>query len=261
MLKIIYVADAVQLKIMQKVLLPAFNNPTFASAIGIDLSFWNSVTVQISPKVVGTFGFQLIKPINFIAPAIFKHLDKVLRTEFANDKINVTNLKRELKILSKILVCQVVSPVAPVLYVANSMQKALLEKVLIPQMASGFWKNFRPANNHIAWRHVVVDVALGDSALGACGWIVPRNYDFANPKFLNANERAVMAVATAITPGITLKKVKHELLGLSRIVGGRLCSTNGKVIKLNRGGKNTVTARKKAINTVTRKVPVIFAKL
>ena len=67
------------------------------------------------------------------------------------------------------------------LTVATEVQKAVFEKVLLGEIASGFWKNARPADHADSWKGVQVVVGTD---LGSAGFDVPRNYNFVNPDFL-----------------------------------------------------------------------------
>lgn len=140
-----------------------------------------------------------------------------------------------------------------VLKVATSVQKAVFEKVILAQIASGFWKNARPADHADSWKGVEVVVSTD---LGAQGFDVPRNYNFVNPDFFRMNEPALMAAAQEVDPNITVKKLKKQLISLNQIVGSRLKELGGTVSKLPRGRKpsTTVTTKQDEVKTVVRKV-------
>ena len=73
------------------------------------------------------------------------------------------------------------------LFVSSAVQKALLTEVLIPQMATGFWKDHRPADHAAQWADV--DIVVSDSEkLGPVDFTIPRLYNFVNPAFIKPNE-------------------------------------------------------------------------
>ncbi len=146
-----------------------------------------------------------------------------------------------------------------VLKVATSVQKAVFDKVILSQIASGFWKNARPADHADSWKGVEIVVSTD---LGAQGFDVPRNYNFVNPDFFRMNEGALMAAAQEVDPNITVKKLKKQLISLNQIVGSRLKELGGTVSKLPRGRKpsTTVTTKQDEVKTIVRKVPVNFVE-
>lgn len=149
------------------------------------------------------------------------------------------------------------------LFVSSTIQKALLENVLIPQMATGFWKEHRPADHAAQWADVEI-IVTEDEKLGAVNFTVPRLYNFVNPDFIKPNEDALVEAALAIKPSSNFRSVKKELIELSRIVGGRLTDKNGLPTKANRGNNKNGTIQdavskskttvKKAIDGVKKTV-------
>lgn len=120
------------------------------------------------------------------------------------------------------------------LYVSSQVQAALMKDILIPEMATGFWKDHRPADHHAQWMEVDI-VVSDDEKLGAHNFTVPRLYNFVNPDFIKPNEDRLVACAQAIKGSSNFRSVKKELIELSRIVGGRLTDKNGIPTKANRG--------------------------
>ena len=55
---------------------------------------------------------------------------------------------------------------AKVLTVATAVQKAVMEQVLLAEIAMGFWKNARPADHADYWKGVEIKVG---TVLGASG--------------------------------------------------------------------------------------------
>jgi len=131
------------------------------------------------------------------------------------------------------------------LTVATEVQKQLFLQVLLPEIQGGFWKNVRPADHADAW--IGVSIVVNDKNLGAVGFTVPRNYNFVNPEFLKKNLPRLIKVAQAVNENETEKKVKKQLISLSRVVGDRLKEIGGPVRKLNRG------TNKRAASTTTNK--------
>ncbi len=134
-----------------------------------------------------------------------------------------------------------------ILYVASSVQAALMTQVLIPELTDGFWKNHRPAGHGEVWRDVEVKVTE-DGTLGPVGFEAPRNYNLLNLDFSLPNEARLVAVAKSVKENSTFKSVKKELIELGRIVGSRLASTTAEPLKLYRGnhkpGTVTVSSSK-----------------
>ena len=141
------------------------------------------------------------------------------------------------------------------LFVSSAVQKALLTDVLIPQMATGFWKDHRPADHAAQWADVEIIVSDSDK-LGAVDFTVPRLYNFVNPAFIKPNEAILVAAAQAIKPSSNFRSVKKELIELSRIVGGRLTDKNAVPTKANRGNNKSADdvqqTVKKAKDTVKK---------
>ena len=125
-----------------------------------------------------------------------------------------------------------------VLTVATVVQKAVLEQVLFAEIASGFWKNARPADHADNWKGVQVNVGV---ELGASGFDVPRNYNFVNPDFFHKSEDRLLEAALTVDPDITPKKLKKQLIALNQILGARLREVGGTVSKLPRGRKQVST--------------------
>jgi hypothetical protein len=146
------------------------------------------------------------------------------------------------------------------LVVATDVQRAVLEQVLLGEIATGFWKNARPADHADYWKGV--DISIGTD-LGASGFEMPRNYNFVNPDFFSKTEDRLMAAAKTVNPDITVKQLKKQLITLNQILGARLKEIGGTVAKLPRGRKQPVesqpTTVKKAASTV-RKVAATFVE-
>ena len=128
------------------------------------------------------------------------------------------------------------------LYVSSAVQKALLTEILIPEMATGFWKDHRPADHAQQWADVEIIVSESDK-LGAMNFTVPRLYNFVNPDFIKPNEAKLVEIAQAIKASSNFRSVKKELIELSRIVGGRLTDKNGIPTKANRGNNKSGTVQ------------------
>jgi hypothetical protein len=150
---------------------------------------------------------------------------------------------------------------AKILTVATEVQKTVFTEVLLGEIATGFWKNVRPADHADSWKGVTV--VVNETNLGASGFDVPRNYNFVNPDFLHKSEEKMLAVAKTVDPDITIKKLRKQLILLSRSVGGRIKQVGGPITKLERGqsrrlqngGGNGVKATStKTSKTVVRKV-------
>ena len=151
---------------------------------------------------------------------------------------------------------------AKILTVATEVQKVVLEQVLFAEIATGFWKNARPADHADSWKGVSVDVG---PELGPRGFDVPRNYNFVNPDFFSKMEDRLMEAAKTANPDITVKQLKKQLICLNQILGSRLVEVGGAVKKLSRGRKQatdaTVVTSSKGTNKPTvRKVAVNFVE-
>jgi hypothetical protein len=148
-----------------------------------------------------------------------------------------------------------------ILTVATSVQAAVFTEVLLAEIATGFWKNARPADHADSWKGV--DVVVG-TELGSSGFDVPRNYNFVNPDFFRKAEDRLMAAAKVVNPDITVKQLKKQLISLNQILGARLKEIGGVVTKLPRGRKQPVesvsTATKKTTKSSVRKVAVNFVE-
>ena len=142
------------------------------------------------------------------------------------------------------------------LIVNTAVQAALLNVVLIDEMANGFWKDGRPKGANEAWNGVT---AATGAKFGAQGFTVPRTYNYLNPAFLKARGADLLAAAQAVEPSMTMKKLYRELTELSRIVGGRVTEPGGAIVKLNRGQKPPV-AKKSTSKVSTRKVVAPIAE-
>lgn len=138
--------------------------------------------------------------------------------------------------------------------VSSAVQAALVTEVLLPEMATGFWKDHRPANHAAQWADVSIEVSDTDQ-LGPVDFKVPRLYNFVNPDFLTANEARLVEVAQAVKPTSNFRSVKKELIELSRIAGGRLTSKTGTPTKANRGNNKAGTIQEsvKVAKTVVKK--------
>jgi hypothetical protein len=142
------------------------------------------------------------------------------------------------------------------LIVNTAVQAALLNVVLIDEMANGFWKDGRPKGANEAWAGVT---ATTGAKFGALGFTIPRTYNYLNPEFLKARGADMLAAAQTIDPSMTMKRLYRELTELSRIVGGRVTEANGQIVKLNRGQKPPV-AKKSTNKVTTRKVAATIAE-
>ena len=152
-----------------------------------------------------------------------------------------------------------------VLVVGSEVQRAVFENVLLSEIATGFWKNARPADHSDYWKGVSIVVG---PELGASGFEVPRNYNFVNPEFFVKAEARLMEAAKAVNPDITVKRLKKELIVINQILGARIKEVGGTVSKLPRGRKQPAisattnadaTPDKKAKPSV-RKVAATFAE-
>jgi cytoskeletal protein RodZ len=151
------------------------------------------------------------------------------------------------------------------LYVASAVQAALLKKVLIPHMATGFWKEHRPADHATQWEDVEI-IVTENAKLGAVDFVVPRLYNFVNPEFIKPNEDILVEAAQSAKAGSNFRSVKKELIELSRIVGGRLTDKNSIPTKANRGNnksgtvQETVTKAKTAVKKAATSVKKTVTK-
>ena len=147
------------------------------------------------------------------------------------------------------------------LYVSSTVQAALLKEVIIPEMATGFWKDHRPADHAAQWADVEIIVSDSD-ILGAVSFTIPRLYNFVNPDFIKPNEARLVEVAAAIKASSNFRSVKKELIELSRIVGGRLTDKNGIPTKANRGNNKASTVQEtvKKAKTAVKKATTAVKK-
>jgi hypothetical protein len=122
------------------------------------------------------------------------------------------------------------------LTVATEVQKVVLERVLLAEIAGGFWKNARPSDHADAWAGVVV---VTGTVLGAVGFEIPRNYNFVNPEFFKKTGDTMLAAALTVNPNITVRQLKKQLISLNQILGARLKEIGGDIAKLKRGRKNS----------------------
>jgi hypothetical protein len=143
------------------------------------------------------------------------------------------------------------------LTVATEVQKAVFENVLMGEIATGFWKNARPADHADYWKGVSVVVG---AQLGVTGFDAPRNYNFVNPEFFQKTRDSLMAAAASVNPNVTEKQLKKQLIALNQIIGSRLKEIGGSVTKLQRGRKQvavtqvTQTVEKKNSKVTVKKV-------
>jgi hypothetical protein len=143
-----------------------------------------------------------------------------------------------------------------ILTVATAVQVAVLNEVLLGEIATGFWKNARPADHADSWKGVSV---VEGSELGASGFDVPRNYNFVNPDFFRRAEGRLLEAALTVNPDITVKQLKKQLISLNQILGARLKEVGGPISKLPRGRKvqaetATTSTPKRTATTSVRKV-------
>lgn len=122
------------------------------------------------------------------------------------------------------------------LVLATAIQVAVFEQVLLKEIATGFWKNARPADHAEQWEGVELTVG---TELGASGFEVPRNYNFVNPEFFSKAEPRLLAAAQTVNPEITVKQLKKQLIAMNQILGSRLKEVGGQVTKLTRGRKHS----------------------
>jgi hypothetical protein len=148
-----------------------------------------------------------------------------------------------------------------ILTVATDVQQAVLTNVLLSEIATGFWKNARPADHADSWKGISVVVGTD---LGATGFEVPRNYNFVNPDFFRKAEDRLMEVAKTVNPDITVKQLKKQLISLNQILGARLKEIGGAVTKLPRGRKTPTEAvaptEKKTSKSSVRKVMAVIVE-
>lgn len=141
------------------------------------------------------------------------------------------------------------------LTVASQVQQVVFTEVLLGEIATGFWKNARPADHADSWKGVHVQVGTD---LGSHGFDVPRNYNFVNPDFFRKAEDKLMEAASTVNPDITVKQLKKQLISLNQILGARLKEIGGTVTKLPRGRKQPTEASapsvKKTVKSSVRKV-------
>ena len=140
------------------------------------------------------------------------------------------------------------------LTVATEVQKTVFTEILLGEIATGFWKNARPADHADSWKGVTLVVG---SDLGANGFEVPRNYNFVNPGFFRKAEEKLMTSAKTINADITVKQLKKQLISLNQILGARLKEIGGAVTKLPRGRKQpseTIVKSTKSAKSTVRKV-------
>lgn len=140
--------------------------------------------------------------------------------------------------------------------VNTAVQAAMLNAVLITEMANGFWKDGRPKGANEVWNGVKAHTG---TKFGAHGFTVPRTYNYLNPLFMKANEARLLEAAQAADPTITNKKMYRELTELSRIIGGRITEPGGAIVKLNRGQKTTTT-KKSTSKVSTRKAAAVIVE-
>ena len=140
-----------------------------------------------------------------------------------------------------------------ILTVATEIQKAVLTNVLLAEIATGFWKNARPADHAEQWKGV--EIVVGTN-LGTTGFDMPRNYNFVNPDFFTKTETRLMEAAQVVDANVTVKQLKKQLISLNQILGARLKEIGGNVTKLPRGRKQTTPTETKIVKerTTTRKV-------
>lgn len=139
--------------------------------------------------------------------------------------------------------------------VATAVQKAVLQEVLLGEIATGFWKNARPADHAESWKGVEIKVG---QALGPAGFEVPRKYNFVNPDFFKKAGAKLLAAAQTVDPNMNEKQLKKALINLNLIVGERQKEIGGPVTKLQRGRarstETTEVKQKPESKTTTRRV-------
>lgn len=140
-----------------------------------------------------------------------------------------------------------------ILTVATDVQAAVLTNVLLAEIATGFWRNARPADHADSWKGVSIQVGTD---LGATGFDIPRNYNFVNPDFFRKAEDRLMTAAQTVNPDITVKQLKKQLIELNQILGARLREVGGSVIKLPRGRKQTKEATSSEVLSKDKKTSV-----
>ena len=152
-----------------------------------------------------------------------------------------------------------------ILVVATEVQKAVFDQVLSTEIASGFWKNARPADHADAWKDVKITVSKNGAFYGGVAFKAPRNYNFVNPEFFKKNEDRLMEAAKTASPDVTVKQLKKQLIALNQIIGGRVHAEGGNITKLARGRKATdavaeTEATAPAGKNTVRKVQAVFAE-
>lgn len=145
-----------------------------------------------------------------------------------------------------------------VLTVATAAQKAVFEQVLLQEIATGFWKEARPADHADNWKGVSVQVG---TKLGPEGFEIPRTYNFVNPDFFKKAAEKLLEAAKTVEPEMTEKLLKKQLIQLNQIVGQRLTEVGKVATKLPRGRQKTEETETKSANatTTTRKAAAVFA--
>lgn len=136
------------------------------------------------------------------------------------------------------------------LVVATTVQKAVLDKVLLNEIQNGKWRDERPAGHAQCWTDV--SVVVGDE-LGPVGFDVPRNYDFSLPVSSDEIGPKMLEAAMEVDSSINTKLLSRQMVELSRIVGGRIKKIGEKPVILNRGQENSVNRR---VNRLSRTVRV-----
>jgi hypothetical protein len=149
-----------------------------------------------------------------------------------------------------------------ILTVATEVQKAVLEKVVLQEIASGFWKNTRPADHAESWKGV--EIKVGNSFGASGNFEIPRNYNLVNPDFFHKAGDRMLKAAQEVDPNITEKGLKKQLITLNQIIGGRLKEQGGTAVKENRGRKPaeaTAEAKPKTSKATTvKRAAVVHAE-
>lgn len=147
-----------------------------------------------------------------------------------------------------------------VLTVETLVQKEILEKVLMKEIADGFWKKSRPQGHCASWEGVKIKVGKN---LGTTGFKLSRNYNFMNPDFYVKKESSLLEICKAVEPDITKRMLKKQLVAISQIVGGRLLVAGGTASKVTRRKKTEAllgSDSKAFIIPEVKRVPAIFAE-
>ena len=144
--------------------------------------------------------------------------------------------------------------------VATSAQKAILEQILIHEMASGFWGRGKKDNAEL-WADVQVKIG---TELGTVGFKPSRNYNFLNAEFMQVHGEKMFEVAAAVDSSITQRQLRKQLIMLNQIIGSRASPVGGEPVKLNRGSqkkKTTVEVQHYVVagNQVSRS-PAVFSE-